>query len=74
MGIGINKGHVFTTYDVPLASSQDTKWEDNTWLVEHLRQLANTIERDKPKIHTIGIKSDAQYKVPILVIEFFENK
>lgn len=74
MALSKSKGPVFTTYSVPLAGSKDSRWVDNTWIVEHLRQLADTIEEEQPKVYRVGIEIDAQYKSPALFLECFESR
>ncbi|MGR3302884.1 MAG: hypothetical protein ACUZ8I_10340 [Candidatus Scalindua sp.] len=74
MGIGIEKGSSNTQWLMPLIGGNDDGWKDNTWLVDHLRQLADKIENEKPKIFSIGIKTDSNYSRPILEIIVFEGK
>jgi len=71
MGIGVKKGELFTKISVPLVSGENKDWSDNTWLVEHLRQLAQMIEDENPQIHNIGIEIDANYKIPNLIVKSF---
>ena len=74
MGLSITKSTTLTSWAIPLTTSSDEKWEDNTWIIEHLRHLANKIEEENPQIYSIGIKSDAQYKSQNLVLELFERE
>jgi len=46
--------------------------KDNSWLVEHLRQLADHIERTQPKIYKIGLDVSTQYGAS-LNIEHFQR-
>lgn len=68
MALSIEKQGIFKEYSIPLFGNQDPDWEDNTWIVGHLRQLADTIERDKLKIFKVSIDIDANYKIPMLNI------
>jgi hypothetical protein len=74
MALSKSKGPVYTKYNIPLFGSKDSRWVDNTWIVEHLRQLANTIEEEQPNIYRVGIDMDAQYKSPALFLECFESR
>ncbi len=74
MALSKSKGPVYTTYNIPLVGSKDSRWVDNTWIVEHLRQLADTIEEEQPRIYRVGIDMDAQYKSPALFLECFESR
>jgi len=58
MGLGIHKDGSMTVYTVPLIGGQgDDEWKDNTWLTEHLRQLARKIEDSRMKIISIGTQT-----------------
>lgn len=72
MAIGIKDNGTTTLWKIPLLCYEDEEY-NNTWLVDHLRQLANKIEKEKPTIYSIGIKMDINYKVPDLLIEIFPN-
>lgn len=61
MGLGIEKSGIYTTYSIPFFSGDDANWEDNTWLVQHLRQLAGKIEEMKPRIVSVGLHQLAGY-------------
>ena len=76
MGLGITKAdNIMTKWEIPLMKGdlppdEINDWKDNSWLVEHLRQLANKIENENPRIINIGLRTDCQYKTPQLFIEF----
>lgn len=74
MALGITKTKSLTIWELPLVGYGDDTWKDNTWIAEHLHQLANKIEKENPKIYSIGIKYVSQYKSPTLVVELFENE
>lgn len=78
MALAITKDSVFTKWEIPLMQgdlSPDhiNDWSDNSWMIEHLRQLADKIERENPRIINIGLRTDCQYKTPQLYIEIFER-
>lgn len=78
MGLGITKSDVMTKWEIPLMSGDlppdhINDWSDNTWMVEHLRQLANKIEEENPKIINIGLRINCQYKTPQLYLELYER-
>lgn len=78
MALSIEKSNVFTKWEIPLQHGdlppdEINDWEDNTWLIEHLRQLADKIESDNPRIIHIGLSTDCQYKCPKLYLELFER-
>ncbi len=78
MGLGITKEGVYTKWEIPLMQGDlppdnINDWSDNSWLVEHLRQLADKIENEKPRIINIGFRTDCQYKAPQLYLELFER-
>ena len=73
MGIGINKNKGFEEWETPLIGFRDYEWSDNTWIVDHLRQLADKIEAEAPKIYDIGVKLNSNYKSPILVLTCFSK-
>ena len=55
MGLGIHKDGGMTVYTIPLMGG-----EDNTWLTEHLRQLARKIEESRFSIISIVLKPPMQ--------------
>jgi len=71
MGLGIETNGIYKEYSIPLFSDQDKDWEDNTWITEHLRHLADKIEEDNIKIYEVRMDFDRQYKIPNLVIVTF---
>ncbi len=78
MGIGITKDNVYTKWEIPLVQGELSRddindWSDNSWIVEHLRQLANKIERENPKIINIGLRTDYHYKAPQLCLDVIER-
>lgn len=74
MGLGIHKDSSMTVYTIPLMGGGDEKWEDNTWIVEHLRQLACKIEESRMKIISIGSETiNASEPIPELIVKGFEN-
>lgn len=74
MGIGIVKENSMTIYEIPLRSMNDRHWNDNSWIVEHLHQLAKTIEENNFDIYSIGLEMNHQYNAPTLVIKGQERK
>lgn len=74
MALSISRNNIFDIYSIPLVYAEDEKWLDNSWLIEHLRQLALHIEENEIEIYSIGIEIDSQYKCPNLIIKGFENK
>lgn len=74
MGLELEKNNGLTTYTVPLFSKEDKNWEDNTWLVEHLRVLANKIEERNIKVSDIGIEMSSKHKNPSIVVKGIEPK
>jgi len=75
MGLGIHKDGSMTIYTVPLMGGEgDDKWEDNTWLTEHLHQLARKIEESHMNIISIGtITTNATGAIPELVVKGYEH-
>ena len=69
MGIGIVKENTITKYEIPLRSINDHNWDDNSWIIGHLRQLADTIEKNNFDIYSIGIEMNHQYNAPTLIIK-----
>lgn len=79
MALGITKQEIMTKWEIPLMAGdlppdKINNWNDNSWLIEHLRQLADKIEKENPKIINIGFSTDCQYKSPRLYLEFYERK
>lgn len=78
MGLGINKTDTSTIWEIPLQKgdlpSDINDWDDNSWMVEHLRQLADKIESENPRILNIGVRINCQYKTPMLYIEAYERR
>jgi hypothetical protein len=83
MGIGRDKRGCFDLIEVPLISSgitypasitEKAGWEDNTWIVEQLRHLANIIEEENPNILSIGLQLTVNEHLPELVIMHIGNK
>lgn len=78
MGILIEKSSTTTRWDIPLMQGglppkYVNDWSDNSWLVEHLRQLADMIEMKNPRIMKIGFGTDCQYKIPSLYLDIYER-
>ena len=78
MALGITKVGEMVRWEIPLMQGDlppvfNNDWTDNTWIVDHLRMLANKIESNNPRIHNIGLMTDCQYKSPRLYIEFYET-
>ena len=74
MALGINEDGSMTVYSVPLMGGGDNKWEDNTWLTEHLRQLARKIEESHMRIVSVGTETiNATEPIPNLVVKGYEN-
>jgi len=78
MGLSIEKTNTLTKWEIPLQKGdlppvEINDWNDNSWLVEHLRQLADKIESENPRIINIGMRTDCQYKAPKLYIELYER-
>lgn len=79
MGLSITKSTTLTKWEIPLMKGDlppidINNWEDNSWIIEHLRQLADKIEAESPRIINIGLKTDCQYKSPKLYLELYEKK
>jgi hypothetical protein len=79
MALGITKSDVLTKWEIPLMEGdlppdRINDWTDNSWIVEHLRHLADKIEKENPRIVFIGLSTDRQYKCPKLYVELFESK
>jgi len=78
MALGIIKSDTMTKWEIPLMKGDlpdnINDWDDNSWMVEHLRQLADKIEKENPRIINIGLKTDCQYKSPQLYVELYERR
>jgi len=79
MGLSIQKTSSLTKWEIPLQHGdlppdQINDWKDNSWLVEHLRQLADKIESEQPRIINIGMRTDCQYKCLQLYLELYERE
>jgi len=74
MALGIKKNNGDVTYDIPLVGMKDGNWEDNSWMVEHLRHLADKIEESQIKIHHVGIEVGPNYKIPNLVVKGYDRR
>lgn len=73
MALSIEKGTSCELWSVPVAAYGDNDWSDNTWLVDHLRMLADKIEQENPKIYAVSIRSTIQY-APTICVEVFSNQ
>lgn len=74
MGLGIEQINNMEEWSIPLMSTlNDPDWIDNSWMVEHLRQLADKIEQEKPRIYSISLTLDVNYKCPNLILKSFTN-
>lgn len=76
MALGIYKNSSMVVYELPLASNEDHEWKDNTWICEHLRQLADKIESTDFHIISIGMqtKNMGYTTYPEIVIQGYEQK
>ena len=79
MALGITKSDTMTKWEIPLMQGDlppdnINNWDDNSWMVEHLRQLADKIEKENPRIINIGLRTDCQYKSPQLFVEVYERR
>lgn len=76
MALGIHKNGSMVVYELPLFGSDDAEWKDNTWICEHLRQLANKIEDTDFKIISIGVqtKNLGYTTYPELLVQGYEHK
>lgn len=78
MGLGITQDKHLIKWEIPLMQGDlppdmINDWNDNSWMIEHLRQLANKIEKENPRIISIGLRTDPQYKAPLLYVELYER-
>ena len=69
MGLGIERKGYYITASIPLFSGSDTMWQDNSWIIEHLVQLAQHIKEENCKIHSVKMETVVGYG-PQLVIEY----
>lgn len=74
MALSREKNSVYTKLSIPLMGGYDKNWNDNSWIVEHLRHLADTIEDEQLKIMDIGIEMGVAYKIPNLYVKAFETR
>jgi hypothetical protein len=79
MGLAIINSETLITWEIPLVygdlpPDNINEWDDNSWMVEHLRQLADKIEKENPRIINIGLRMNCQYKCPNLYIELYERR
>lgn len=79
MALGIIKSDTTTRWEILLTQGdlppdEINNWNDNTWIIGHLRQLADKIEKENPRIINVGLYTDCQYKSPRLYLEFYERK
>lgn len=73
MGLGVTFDGVHETWDIPVKHVNDPEWKDNTWIVQHLRQLADKIEQENPEIYAVGMRTTVQYG-PSFYIEVFPKR
>lgn len=76
MGLGIHKNSSMVVYELPLVCNEDSEWSDNTWICEHLRQLADKIESTDFRIVSIGMqtKNMGYATYPEIVVQGYEKK
>lgn len=72
MALGIEHNGIYKTYAIPLLGLMDEHWRDNTWICEHLRQLAYSIERDNLEIFKVSLDFDHNYKIPHLKLHIIK--
>jgi len=73
MALGITNDGTKVIYEVPLRGLNDHKWEDRSWICEHLHQLADKIKETKFEIYSIGLEMNHQYNAPTLIIKGWEK-
>ena len=74
MGIGITNKNDMIEWSMPLMSAlNDPDWEDNSWIIEHLRHLASKIEKENPRIYSISLDMDVNYKCPNLTLKISKH-
>ena len=59
-----------STLEIQLQNIHDDT--DNKMLIENLRELANALENENPKILNFGIIFSSAHKIPILILEIDE--
>lgn len=79
MALSIVESETLSKWEIPLQKgdlppTEINDWDDNSWMVEHLRQLADKIEKENPRIINIGVRTNCQYKCPDLYIEFYKRR
>jgi len=79
MALSIETTDTLTIWEIPLMHGDlppihINDWDDNSWIVEHLKQLASKIEEENPKIINIGLRINSQYKSPMLYVELYERR
>jgi hypothetical protein len=76
MALGVdNLSEHSAIWNIPFLGINEIDNKNNKWLIDHLRQLANKIERENPEIIKIMLEYDKQYKVVFLKMEVYnENK
>lgn len=74
MALAITKEGTMTRWEIPLSGYHDPTWEDNTWIAGHLRQLADMIEEQNPRIINLGVRTDCDYKSVKFFIDLYERK
>lgn len=74
MGLAITREGTMTKWEIPLSGYHDPTWEDNTWIAGHLKQLAEKIEEENPRIINFGIRTDCDYKSVKFFIDLYERK
>lgn len=79
MALSIENSTTLTKWEIPLQKgdlppNEINDWDDNSWLIEHLRQLADKIEAENPRVINIGLRTDCQYKCPKLYLELYERR
>lgn len=76
MALGIHKDSSMVVYELPLVGSGDSLWNDNTWICEHLRQLADKIEDTNFQIMSIGVQTliNNDGAKPELIIKGYERQ
>lgn len=73
MALGIESNNTMEIWTIPMKGWGDNEWQDNTWLVDHLRQLADKIEKEKPRLYAAGFEADIQY-FGHFYVKVFPNK
>jgi len=73
MALGIEIGNTLTKVGIPVRSYNDPEMNDNTWIVEHLRELASYIESKNPKIYKVGTETSTQYGASFYIEHFNQH-